>query len=72
MPFDAPLRVVRGDVAAKSFAVFHLTAENLVQAVEAVNMPDAFMGGRMLIASRKPVAPARLGDMSVSMKAVLG
>ena len=72
LPFEAPLRVVRGDVGKTSFAVFHLTDENVVQAVEALNMPDAFMGGRMLIASRKPVAPARLGDMSVSMKAVLG
>jgi 3-phenylpropionate/trans-cinnamate dioxygenase ferredoxin reductase subunit len=71
LPYDAPLRVVRGDPAEARFAVFHLTGDNVVQAVEAVNMPDAFMGGRMLIASRKPVAPARLGDMSVSMKAVL-
>lgn len=71
MPFEAPLRVVRGDIGKASFAVFHLTNENRLQAVEAVNMPDAFMAGRMLIASRKPVAPARLGDMSVSMKAVL-
>ncbi len=71
LPLDAPLRLVRGDVGKANFAVFHLTDENVVQAVEAVNMPDAFMGGRMLIASRKPVAPARLGDMSVSMKAVL-
>jgi 3-phenylpropionate/trans-cinnamate dioxygenase ferredoxin reductase subunit len=70
LAFDAPLRLVRGDPARASFAVFHLTRENVVQAVEAVNMPDAFMGGRMLIASRKAVAPARLGDMSVSMKAV--
>jgi 3-phenylpropionate/trans-cinnamate dioxygenase ferredoxin reductase subunit len=71
MAFDAPLRVMRGDPAAKAFSVFHLTSDNCVQAVEAVNMPDAFMGGRMLIASRKAVAPARLGDMSVAMKAVL-
>jgi 3-phenylpropionate/trans-cinnamate dioxygenase ferredoxin reductase subunit len=70
LPYDAALTLVRGEPAKGSFAVFHLTEDHLVQAVEAVNAPAEFMGGRLLIASRKPVAPALLGDMSVSMKAV--
>ena len=51
-------------------AVFHLDAEQRVQAVEAVNAPAEFMAGRQLIGSRKPVARAKLLDMSVSMKDV--
>ena len=45
--------------------------KNVVQAVEAVNAPPEFMGGRQLIAKRKAVAPHDLRDMSVSMKALL-
>ena len=62
--------LVRGDPANARFAVFHLDAEARVQAVEAVNAPAEFMAGRQLIASRKPVARAKLLDMSVSMKDV--
>jgi 3-phenylpropionate/trans-cinnamate dioxygenase ferredoxin reductase subunit len=71
---DATQIVIRGEPAATPgaarFAVFHLTADNMVQAVEAVNAAPEFMAGRQLIASRKPVAPSRLRDMSVSMKEV--
>ncbi|HZL00060.1 MAG TPA: oxidoreductase C-terminal domain-containing protein, partial [Caulobacteraceae bacterium] len=49
---------------------FHLDAENRVQAVESVNAPAEFMAGRQLILARKQVAPDKLRDMSVSMKAV--
>ena len=71
LAFDVAEVLVRGDPAAARFAVFHLDAENRLQAVEAVNAPAEFMAGRMLIASRKPVAPAKLLDMSVSMKEVV-
>jgi 3-phenylpropionate/trans-cinnamate dioxygenase ferredoxin reductase subunit len=71
---DATQIVIRGEPAAipgaARFAVFHLTADDKVQAVEAVNAAPEFMAGRQLIASRKPVAPSRLRDMSVSMKEV--
>jgi 3-phenylpropionate/trans-cinnamate dioxygenase ferredoxin reductase subunit len=74
LPHDATQIVIRGEPAATPgaarFAVFHLTADDRVQAVEAVNAPPEFMAGRQLIQSRKPVAPDKLRDMSVSMKEV--
>ncbi len=74
LSYDATQIVIRGDPAAipdaARFAVFHLTADHKVQAVEAVNAPPEFMAGRQLIASRKPVATDKLRDMSVSMKEV--
>ncbi len=69
LPFDADRQVVRGDVAAAKFAVFHLKGD-LVQAVEAVNAPPEFMAGKQLIAKRTPVDVNKLADPSVSMKEV--
>ncbi len=68
MPFDATEIVVRGDIAAGKFALFHLTADGTVQAVEAVNASTEFMGGRRIIARRKRLTRARIEDMSVSMQ----
>ena len=70
VPFDATSTVLRGDPASGRFAVFHLDAQSRVQAVEAVNAPPEFMGGRQLIAARRPVDLAKLADTAVSMKAV--
>ena len=70
MPFHAVRQVVRGDPALARFAVFHLDAENRVQAVEAINAAPEFMAGRQLVGNRKPVAPDKLSDISVSMKEV--
>ncbi len=70
LPFDVAQVVVRGDPADARFAVFHLDAQDRVQAVEAVNAAPEFMAGRQLIARRNPVAPDKLRDMSLSMKAV--
>ncbi len=70
LPHHAVRQIVRGDPHAAKFAVFHLDAENRVQAVEAINAPAEFMAGRQLIGSRKPVAPEKLRDMSISMKEV--
>jgi 3-phenylpropionate/trans-cinnamate dioxygenase ferredoxin reductase subunit len=67
--FDADEIVVRGEPADARFAVFHLN-RGVVQAVEAVNAAPEFMAGRQLIASRRPVAKARLADARVSMKEV--
>ena len=69
LPFDADRQVVRGDVAAAKFAVFHLKGD-LVQAVEAVNAPPEFMAGKQLIAKRTPVSIEKLGNSSISMKEV--
>jgi 3-phenylpropionate/trans-cinnamate dioxygenase ferredoxin reductase subunit len=70
LPFDVAQIVTRGHPSTARFAVFHLNADNQVQAVEAVNAPPEFMAGRQLIGSRKSVAPDKLRDMSVSMKEV--
>ncbi|WP_428151998.1 NAD(P)/FAD-dependent oxidoreductase [Brevundimonas sp.] len=68
-PFDTDRIVVRGDPAAASFAVFHLSGDR-VQAVEAINAPPEFMMGRKLIGERRAVDVARLADKAVSMKEV--
>ncbi|PXA93515.1 ferredoxin reductase [Caulobacter sp. D5] len=69
LPFDADSTIVRGDVAAARFAVFHLKGD-LVQAVEAVNAPPEFMAGKQLIAKRTPVSKTKLADPAISMKEV--
>ncbi len=69
LPFDADSTIVRGDVAAAKFAVFHLKGD-LVQAVEAVNAPPEFMAGKQLIAKRTPVSKTKLADPAISMKEV--
>jgi 3-phenylpropionate/trans-cinnamate dioxygenase ferredoxin reductase component len=68
IPFDTAEIVVRGDVAGGRFALFHLTADGTVQAVEAVNASTEFMGGRRIIQRRKKLARARIADMAVSMQ----
>jgi 3-phenylpropionate/trans-cinnamate dioxygenase ferredoxin reductase subunit len=68
LAFDVPITVMRGDPATDSFAMFHLTADHRVQAVEAVNAAPEFMAGRQMIAKRKPIAPDDLRDLSLSLK----
>ncbi len=70
LPIDAVRTVVRGEPSTARFAVFHLNADDQVQAVEAINAAPEFMAGRQLIGSRKPVQPAKLRDISTSMKEV--
>jgi 3-phenylpropionate/trans-cinnamate dioxygenase ferredoxin reductase subunit len=59
--------VVRGEPAARKFAVFHLR-EGIVAAVEAVNAAPEYIVGRKLIAESKSVAPERLADQAIPMK----
>ena len=68
LPFDATETVIRGDPATSSFAIFHLTAEGTLQAVEAVNAAPEFMVGRMMIARRQRIAGERLRNPSLSMR----
>lgn len=68
MPFGVTETAVRGDVAAGKFALFHLTEDGVVQAVEAVNAATEFMGGRRLIARRKRLTRARVEDMAITMQ----
>jgi 3-phenylpropionate/trans-cinnamate dioxygenase ferredoxin reductase subunit len=69
VPFDADRQLVRGDPAGGAFSVFHLRGDRIV-AVEAVNAPADFMGGRMLIGKGARVSAERLADSATSMKAV--
>ncbi|MBK1658306.1 NAD(P)/FAD-dependent oxidoreductase [Paracraurococcus ruber] len=68
LAFDARETVVRGDMAADSFAVFHLDAAQRVLAVEAVNAPTDFMAGRLLVAKQARVAPDLLRDTATPLK----
>ncbi|MSP00965.1 MAG: ferredoxin reductase [Acetobacteraceae bacterium] len=68
IPFDATEIVVRGDVAAGKFALFHLTADGTVQAVEAVNASTEFMGGRRIVQRRKKLTADRIADMAITMQ----
>ena len=70
IPFEADQRIVRGDVAAARFAVFHLRG-GVVRAVEAVNAPPEFMTGRQLIARATAVDPQRLADPATPLKSLL-
>jgi 3-phenylpropionate/trans-cinnamate dioxygenase ferredoxin reductase subunit len=69
LPFDVEDLVVRGDPTSARFAVFHMKG-NAIQAVEAINSPAEFMGGKLLIGSQKPVSREKLADPAVSMKEV--
>jgi len=64
------LLVRRGDPELGKFAVFHLR-EGRIAAVEAVNAAPEYIVGRKLIAEATPVAPERLADTTVTMKAIV-
>jgi len=59
--------VVRGDPKDRKFAAFYLRNGTLI-AVDAVNSPPEFLASKKLIMSGAKLAPAVLGDTSVSMK----
>ena len=69
LPDGADRQVVRGEVEAGAFAVFHLAGDRIV-CVEAVNAPAEFMAGRLMISRGQAVDAVRLADRSVSMKEV--
>ncbi|HEV2562931.1 MAG TPA: FAD-dependent oxidoreductase [Rhizomicrobium sp.] len=62
--------VLRGDPAARKFAIFHLR-EGAVAAVEAVNAAPEYIVGRKLINDGAHVAPERLADTSIPMKNIV-
>ena len=72
LPFDVTDHVIRGDPAFGSFAIFHLSGEGTVQAVEAIDAPADFMAGRMMIARRKQPLAAALRDVSCSLRELTG
>jgi 3-phenylpropionate/trans-cinnamate dioxygenase ferredoxin reductase subunit len=67
---DGDELVLRGEPAARKFAVFHLR-EGRIAAVEAVNAAPEYIVGRRLIAEAARVAPARLADVAIPMKSIV-
>ncbi|MEM7216796.1 MAG: FAD-dependent oxidoreductase [Pseudomonadota bacterium] len=65
---DGEDSVLRGDMAANEFAVFHMS-DGKVVAVDAVNCPREFMAAKQMYG--KAVDPAKLADPSVEMKELL-
>lgn len=68
LPYDVAELAIRGDLSGDAFAIFHLSANGTLQAVEAVNAPAEFMAGRLMIARRKRLLAAQLQDVSCSLK----
>ncbi|HEY3813160.1 MAG TPA: FAD-dependent oxidoreductase [Caulobacteraceae bacterium] len=62
--------VVRGNIEANHFAIFHLRGARVL-AVEAVNAPAEFMAGKILIAKAREVDAEKLADVDVAMKTFL-
>ncbi|NNL54916.1 MAG: FAD-dependent oxidoreductase [Woeseia sp.] len=65
---DGEFQILRGDVDANKFAVFHL-ADGAIVAVDAVNDPQSFMIGKRLFG--KEVDRAILEDQSADLRALL-
>ena len=62
--------IVRGAPADRAFAVFYLQGERLL-AVDAVNRPAEYLGGKALIQKGASPDPKALADPAVPMKALL-
>jgi len=67
---DVAETVARGDVSSGSFALFHLRADGSLAAVEAVNAPEAFAAGRVLIARHTLLDREKLADPAVKLRDV--
>lgn len=63
-------RVLRGSAEDKEFAVFYLR-EGSVIAVDAVNLPVAFMVGKQLVQHRKSVCAKALSDPRTDLKSLV-
>lgn len=70
LPFDVARTVVRGDPDAGRFVVFHLDADNRLQAVEAVNSPAEFMAARGWAAAAQVLDPERAVDPAIPVKQI--
>lgn len=71
LPVGASQTVLRGNLAQGSFAIFHLASDNRVLAVEAVNAASEFLAGRVLVGTRKRLAPDQLGNSLTPIKSML-
>ncbi|MBD3744905.1 MAG: FAD-dependent oxidoreductase [Sphingopyxis terrae] len=61
--------VVRGDMASGSFSIFYLQSGAVI-ALDAVNCPKDFMGGRALVQDRARVDSAQLADTSIPTRQI--
>lgn len=68
--FDIADSVIRGNVSASRFAIFHLDADSRVRAVEAINAPAEFMAGKMMIGKAQTIVRERLQNPDLSMQEV--
>ena len=71
LPIDVARQVVRGDPAAGRFAVYHLNATGVLQAVEAVNAAPEFVAARQWVAARQVIDAARAADMALTVKQIV-
>ena len=63
-------RVLRGSAENKEFAVFYLRGGSVI-AVDAVNLPVAFMVGKQLVQHRKSVCAKALSDPRTDLKSLV-
>jgi 3-phenylpropionate/trans-cinnamate dioxygenase ferredoxin reductase subunit len=63
-------RVLRGSTEDKEFAVFYLRGGSVI-AVDAVNLPIAFMVGKQLVQHRKSVCAKALSDPRTDLKSLV-
>ncbi|MES1949767.1 FAD-dependent oxidoreductase [Salinisphaera sp. S4-8] len=67
---DHDERVVRGNPKDGAFAVFYMREGHLI-AVDAVNLPIAFMVGKKLVYQRRDVDAEALSDPDIELKSLL-
>ena len=68
LAIGATQTILRGDMAARKFALFHIDDENRILAIDAINSPPEFLVGKNLIAARAKIAPHILQDTNISVK----
>ncbi len=61
--------VIRGDIAEGQFSIFYLQ-DGIVVALDAVNSPKDFMGGRALVQGRLRAPPELLADTSIPVRQI--
>ena len=71
LPRDVASKVVRGDPSAGKFCVFHLDADGVLQALEAVNSPGEFAAARQWVGARQLIDPTRAADTRLSPKQII-
>lgn len=68
---NATQHIIRGDMAARKFAIFHLDETNRILAIDAINSPPEFLVGKNLIAQKIRIEPKVIADMNISAKELL-